>query len=86
MAEFKAHIDIGPLRSPEIMAEAAYLVLTSDAKTLTGNFFVDDEVLIANGFTDQTRYNPPGVADIDITSDLFVASLRELAEDTNRIK
>jgi citronellol/citronellal dehydrogenase len=86
MAEFRSHIDIGSLRSPAIMADAAYLVLTSDAKTLTGNFFVDDEVLIANGFTDLTRYNPPGVADIDVTPDLFVASLRELAEGTDRIK
>lgn len=86
MAEFKSHLDIGSLRSPEIMADAAYFVLTSDAKTVTGNFFVDDEVLIANGVTDLTRYNPPGVADIDITPDLFVSSLRELAEGTHKIK
>jgi citronellol/citronellal dehydrogenase len=86
MAEFKSHIDIGSLRSPEIMADAAHLVLTSDAKTVTGNFFVDDEVLIANGITDLTRYNPPGIADIDVTPDLFVPSLRELAEGAHRIK
>jgi citronellol/citronellal dehydrogenase len=79
MAEFKSHFDIGSLRSPEIMADAAYLVLTSDAKTVTGNFFVDDEVLAAHGVVDLSRYNPPGVADIDITPDLFVPSLRELA-------
>ena len=79
MAEFKSHLDIGSLRSPEIMADAAYLILTSDAKTVTGNFFVDDEVLAAHGVVDLSRYNPPGVADIDITPDLFVPSLRELA-------
>jgi citronellol/citronellal dehydrogenase len=79
MAEFKSHLDIGSLRSPEIMADAAYLILTSDAKILTGNFFVDDEVLAAHGVVDLSRYNPPGVADIDITPDLFVPSLRELA-------
>ncbi|MGY4284337.1 hypothetical protein ACVWXO_003557 [Bradyrhizobium sp. LM2.7] len=67
------------------MADAAYLVLTSDAKTVTGNFFVDDEVLTANGVTDLTRYNPPGIADIDITPDLFVPSLRELAEGAHRV-
>ena len=38
MAEFKSHLD--SLRSPEIMADAAYLILTSDARTVTGNFFV----------------------------------------------
>jgi citronellol/citronellal dehydrogenase len=79
MAEFKAHLDIGALRSPEIMADAAHLILTSDAKVVTGSFFVDDEVLAANGIADLSRYNPPGIADIDVTPDLFVASLRELA-------
>jgi citronellol/citronellal dehydrogenase len=78
MAEFKSHLDIGWLRSPEIMADAAYLILTSDAKTVTGNFFVDDQVLAAHGIVDLSRYNPPGVADIDITPDLFVPSLIEL--------
>jgi citronellol/citronellal dehydrogenase len=39
MVEFKSHLDIGSVRSPEIMADAAYLILTSDAKTVTGNFF-----------------------------------------------
>jgi citronellol/citronellal dehydrogenase len=79
MAEFKSHLDIGRLRSPEIMADAAHLILNSDAKTVTGNFFVDDEVLAAHGVTDLSRYNPPGVADIDVTPDLFVPSLREIA-------
>jgi citronellol/citronellal dehydrogenase len=79
MAEFKPHLDIGALRSPEIMADAAYAILTSDARTVTGNFFVDDEVLRAHGVVDFSRYNPPGIADIDVTPDLFVPSLRELA-------
>src|SRR5216684_2011188 len=78
MAEFKPHLDIGALRSPEIMADAAHLILTSDAKTVTGNFFVDDEVLAAHGVTDLSRYNPPEIADIDVTPDLFVPSVREL--------
>ena len=34
-------------RTPEIMADAAYAVLTSDAATTTGNFFIDEEVLNA---------------------------------------
>jgi len=32
MTEVKSHLDIGRLRSPEIMADAAYLILTSDAR------------------------------------------------------
>jgi citronellol/citronellal dehydrogenase len=79
MVEFKSHLDIGPLRSPDIMADAAYLILTSDAKVVTGKFFVDDAVLAAHDVADLSCYNPPGVADVDITPDLFVPSLRELA-------
>jgi citronellol/citronellal dehydrogenase len=79
MTEFKSHLDTSRLRSPEIMADAAHLILTSDAKIVTGKFFVDDEVLSSHGVTDLSRYNPPGVSDTDITPDLFVPSLRELA-------
>jgi citronellol/citronellal dehydrogenase len=79
MAEFRDHIDIGFLRSPEIMADAAHLILTSNAQEVTGQFFVDDEVLAAHGVYDLSRYNPPGIDDMSITPDLFVPSLRELA-------
>jgi len=64
------------------MADAAYLVLTSDAKIVTGNFFVDDEVLAAHGVADLSRYNPPSVTGIDVTPDLFVPSIREIAWKT----
>jgi citronellol/citronellal dehydrogenase len=43
MAEFKPHLDIGPLRSPEILADAAHIILTSEATTNTGTFYIDDE-------------------------------------------
>jgi len=78
MAMLKGHLPVGPLRSPAIMADAAYLVLTSDARTTTGNFYVDDELLAAHGITDLSGYAPPGVADADLTPDFFVPSLREL--------
>jgi citronellol/citronellal dehydrogenase len=44
-------------RTPEIMADAAYQVLISDAKTTTGNFFIDDEVLKESGVTDLGKYS-----------------------------
>ncbi|MFU8895735.1 MAG: SDR family oxidoreductase [Gammaproteobacteria bacterium] len=44
-------------RKPEIMADAAYAVLTSDATSTTGNFFIDDEVLRAAGVTDLEQYS-----------------------------
>ena len=43
MAEFKPAIGQGALRSPDIMADAAHIVLTSKASGTTGNFFIDDE-------------------------------------------
>lgn len=42
-------------RLPAIMADAAYLVLGLDARTTTGNFFFDDEVLAAHGVADLER-------------------------------
>lgn len=56
-------------RSPEIMADAAYAVVTRDARECTGNFFIDDEVLAAEGVTDLSRYGPP-VADLE--GDIFL--------------
>ncbi len=62
------------------MADAAYLVLTSEARTTTGHFYIDDELLAAHGITDLSGYAPAGVADVDITPDFFVPSLRQLRE------
>ena len=36
-------------RNEDIMADSAYIILTSDSKSTTGNFFVDDEVLASVG-------------------------------------
>ncbi len=43
-------------RRPEIMADAAHLILTRPARETSGNFFVDEEVLRAAGVDDFTRY------------------------------
>ncbi|CAH0564147.1 unnamed protein product [Brassicogethes aeneus] len=43
-------------RKPEIMADAAYYILSQDPKTTTGNFFIDDEVLKKAGVTDFKQY------------------------------
>jgi len=44
-------------RDPEIMADAAYQVLISDAASTTGNFFIDDEVLRQAGISDLSKYS-----------------------------
>lgn len=57
-------------RTPEIVADAAWQILARDARSTTGNFFVDDEVLAAAGITDLSRYAvSPGKA---LRADLFV--------------
>jgi citronellol/citronellal dehydrogenase len=43
-------------RKPEIMADAAYAIFNRPAKTCSGNFFIDDEVLTAEGVTDFDQY------------------------------
>lgn len=43
-------------RTVEIMADAAWLVLTGDSRSRTGQFLIDDEVLAAHGITDLDHY------------------------------
>ncbi len=43
-------------RKPEIMADAAYAILTRDPRHCSGNFFIDDEVLAQAGITDMDPY------------------------------
>uniref|UniRef100_A0A0K8TN42 Hydroxysteroid dehydrogenase-like protein 2 n=1 Tax=Tabanus bromius TaxID=304241 RepID=A0A0K8TN42_TABBR len=43
-------------RKPEIMADAAYVVLCREPSTCTGNFFIDEEVLKQAGVTDLKEY------------------------------
>ena len=43
-------------RTPEIMADAGYVILTKDSKEFTGNFCIDDNLLADNGVTDFSKY------------------------------
>jgi len=57
-------------RRPEIMADAAYAILSRDSKRCTGNFFIDDEVLAEEGVVDLDHYSvTPGG---DLMPDLFL--------------
>lgn len=60
-------------RTPDILADAAFYILKRDFKTCTGNFFIDDDVLISEGITDLGHYAvTPGMADKDLFVDFFV--------------
>ena len=64
-------IDINRTRKPEILSDAAHIVLTSDARSTTGNFFIDDALLAQHGITDLDRYAVvPGT--MDLIPDFFV--------------
>jgi citronellol/citronellal dehydrogenase len=57
-------------RKPEIMADAAYVILTKPSREFTGHFCVDDAVLEDEGITDLSSYavNP----DMPLAPDFFV--------------
>jgi citronellol/citronellal dehydrogenase len=57
-------------RKPEIMADAAYVILTRPSRSCTGNFFLDEDVLRAGGVTDLSQYAMrPGA---ELMPDLFL--------------
>jgi citronellol/citronellal dehydrogenase len=56
-------------RTPEIVADAARVILERDPREATGNAYIDDEVLAEAGITDLERYR---AADGELALDLFV--------------
>jgi citronellol/citronellal dehydrogenase len=57
-------VDTAACRTPEILADAAYIILNRPAADCTGNFFVDDELLASEGITDLDKYAVvPGTKD-----------------------
>eukprot|EP01129_Flabellula_baltica_P002356 TRINITY_DN12173_c0_g1_i1.p1 TRINITY_DN12173_c0_g1~~TRINITY_DN12173_c0_g1_i1.p1 ORF type:complete len:300 (-),score=55.11 TRINITY_DN12173_c0_g1_i1:24-899(-) len=59
-------------RTPEVMSDAAYEILISDSREVTGNFFIDEEVLRARGVVDFDKYlNKPEYRD-ELNVDFFL--------------
>jgi citronellol/citronellal dehydrogenase len=57
-------------RKPEIIADAAHAILTSDSHTCTGNFFLDEDLLRSRGVTDFEQYSM--VKGADLLPDYFL--------------
>jgi citronellol/citronellal dehydrogenase len=57
-------------RTPDIMADAAHMILTQPSREFTGNFLIDDSFLAAHGVTDFDRYRLDPTADLE--PDFFV--------------
>jgi citronellol/citronellal dehydrogenase len=68
--------DLAGSRRPEIMADAAWHILTQPSRATTGRHLIDDQVLIEAGVTDLRAYRcVAGTA--PLTTDLFVQAGRE---------
>ncbi|KAJ3107152.1 hypothetical protein HDU96_008006 [Phlyctochytrium bullatum] len=62
-----------PMRTPQIMADAAYVLLSQDAREYTGQFAVDEYVLRFQGVRDFKRYRTdPQCREEEIALDFFV--------------
>jgi citronellol/citronellal dehydrogenase len=57
-------------RSPEIMGDAAHVILTRDARSFTGNFCIDDTLLYEHGVRDFERYRVDPT--LELAPDFFV--------------
>jgi citronellol/citronellal dehydrogenase len=57
-------------RTPEIVADAARVILERDPRNATGNAYIDDEVLAEAGITDLGRYRAADSGELAL--DLFV--------------
>ncbi|MFZ2242586.1 MAG: SDR family oxidoreductase [Gordonia amarae] len=59
-------------RTPQIMADAAGILLTAPAADVNGKCFLDEDILRGAGSTDLSQYLNPGAAEDNLRPDLFV--------------
>jgi citronellol/citronellal dehydrogenase len=59
-------------RKPEILADAAHIILTKDSRSFTGHFCIDEEVLRTAGITDFSAYRHEGVLEEELLPDYFL--------------
>jgi len=60
-------------RTPEIMADAAYILMNKSAAEFTGQFVIDEFILAEGGETDFAQYTQPGYEG-PLAADFFVPS------------
>jgi short-subunit dehydrogenase len=59
-------------RKPEIMADAAHAILTTEDRTLTGQCLIDEELLRERGITDLDHYAYDLEHAENLQTDLFI--------------
>lgn len=69
-------------RKPEILADAAVAILQRSPSSCTGNFFIDEEVMIEEGVSDLSVYQYEGatklMADFFVPDEVFARSKTEI--------
>jgi citronellol/citronellal dehydrogenase len=60
------------VRKPQIVADAAYIILTANSREFSGNFCVDEEVLRGAGRTDLSKYRYEDVREEELLPDFFI--------------
>ena len=79
-------------RKPEIMADAVYALICKDSKSVTGNFFIDEDLLKKEGITDFSMYacNPANegnlMLDFFLDVDPTKIQLNDVAENKGEVK
>lgn len=64
-------------RTPAIVADAAYAILTRDSRECSGNFFIDEEILRQEGVTDFRGYQlDRSLAENRLSCDIFLEAER----------
>ena len=71
-------------RTPQIMADAAYVILTKDSRNFTGNFCIDDAVLRDVGVKDFSQYLAPGATEKSLMPDFFLDEFLDQAGGAER--
>jgi len=64
--------DLRRVRSPEILADAAHVILTRESRSFSGHFCIDEEVLREEGVNDLARYRAADVREEDLLPDFFL--------------
>lgn len=70
-------------RTPAIMADAAYAVVSKPFEAGTGRFLIDDDVLEAEGVTDFGVYLTPGATEEKLALDLWAEPKGLVGTDTS---
>jgi citronellol/citronellal dehydrogenase len=68
----QASQELRRVRRPEIVADAAYAILTKPSREFTGKFCLDEDILKAVGVTDFTQYRDAAVREEDLLPDFFL--------------